>query len=58
MGFGWNFYGFFLFAIAWIVLYFAWARYAARRDRRPEAGRANQRAERKRAGVDNLKGDC
>lgn len=24
MGFGWNFYGFFLVAVLWIVLYFAW----------------------------------
>jgi hypothetical protein len=33
-GFGWNFYGFFLFAIAWIVGYFLWARSAATRDDR------------------------
>jgi hypothetical protein len=31
-GFGWNFYGFFLFCIAWIAAYFWWARAAARRD--------------------------
>ena len=25
MGFGWSFYGFFLAAAVWLVLYFAWA---------------------------------
>jgi hypothetical protein len=33
-GFGWNFYGFFLFAALWIAGYFAWARWMAARDRR------------------------
>jgi hypothetical protein len=28
-GFGWNFYGFFLFCILWIAGYFLWARHAA-----------------------------
>jgi hypothetical protein len=30
-GFGWSFYGFFVFAIVWIALYFAWARWTDRR---------------------------
>ncbi len=34
-GFGWNFYGFFLFAAAWIAAYFAWARWMARREASP-----------------------
>jgi hypothetical protein len=40
-GFGWSFYGFFLFCIVWIAGYFAWARWMAGRDRerpRPERG--------------------
>jgi len=39
-GFGWNFYGFFLFCFIWIAGYFLWARAAARRDKRlrPERG--------------------
>ncbi len=32
-GFGWNFYGFFVFAAAFIATYFAWARWMQRRDR-------------------------
>jgi hypothetical protein len=32
VGFGWNFYGFFLFCGVWIAGYFLWARAAARRD--------------------------
>ncbi len=32
-GFGWNFYGFFVFAVAFIAVYFAWARRMAHRDR-------------------------
>jgi hypothetical protein len=28
-GFGWNFYGFFFFSIAWIAGYFYWARRVA-----------------------------
>jgi len=34
MGFGWSFYGFFLSAAGWMVLYFIWALAAAARDRR------------------------
>lgn len=30
-GFGWNFYGFFVFAVVWIAAYFAWARWMNRR---------------------------
>ena len=37
-GFGWNFYGFFLFCFIWIAGYFLWAR-------------ARQRAERERGVV-------
>jgi hypothetical protein len=33
MGFGWSFYGFFIGALAWLVLYFVWAFGAAARDR-------------------------
>jgi hypothetical protein len=33
MGFGWSFYGFFAAAGLWLVAYFAWARWAERRDR-------------------------
>lgn len=33
MGFGWSFYGFFLAASAWLLVYFVWAWRAARRDR-------------------------
>jgi hypothetical protein len=33
-GFGWTFYGFFLFCVVWIVGYFAWARWMAGRDRK------------------------
>ncbi len=33
MGFHWNFYGYFLYAIVWIVLYFAWAVYMDRKER-------------------------
>jgi hypothetical protein len=32
-GFGWNFYGFFLAAGAWLVCYFLWAWRAASRER-------------------------
>ncbi len=41
-GFGWSFYGFFVFAVVWIAAYFAWAAWMNRRPgaggRRPEAG--------------------
>ena len=37
MGFGWSFYGFFVAAVAWMVLYFLWA---ARRPARRRARRA------------------
>ena len=33
MGFGWSFYGFFVAAAVWLVLYFVWAFEAAARDR-------------------------
>jgi heme/copper-type cytochrome/quinol oxidase subunit 2 len=33
MGFGWSFYGFFIAAVVWLLLYFAWAFRAAARDR-------------------------
>ena len=33
-GFGWTFYGFFLFCIVWIAGYFAWARWMAAREAR------------------------
>jgi hypothetical protein len=33
MGFGWSFYGFFVAAGAWLVVYFLWAWRAAVRDR-------------------------
>ena len=33
MGFGWGFYGFFVAALAWLVVYFLWAWRAAARDR-------------------------
>ncbi len=37
MGFGWSFYGFFLAAALWLLVYFVWASRAAARDR--ERGR-------------------
>ncbi len=30
-GFGWNFYGYFVFAVVWIAGYFLWALWMARR---------------------------
>lgn len=33
MGFGWSFYGFFVAAGAWLIVYFTWAWLAAQRDR-------------------------
>lgn len=41
-GFGWNFYGFFLFAIAWVALYFMWARWMARRAARTANGSSHE----------------
>jgi hypothetical protein len=44
-GFGWSFYGFFIAAAVWMVVYFIWAFAAARVDKpqglspQPEAGR-------------------
>jgi hypothetical protein len=38
-GFGWSFYGFFLFAVAWIAVYFAWVCWTSRE--RPGAGNQN-----------------
>jgi hypothetical protein len=40
-GFGWNFYGFFIFCFVWIAGYFLWARSRQRAERerpRPERG--------------------
>ncbi len=33
-GFGWNFYGYFIYAAIWIVGYFILAGYLSRRDRK------------------------
>ncbi|MGH9315189.1 MAG: hypothetical protein ACRD1S_18545 [Vicinamibacterales bacterium] len=46
-GFGWNFYGFFLFCIVWIGAYFVWAGSMARREERlrPERGGGADRGE-------------
>jgi hypothetical protein len=33
-GFGWSFYGFFVFCVAFIAAYFAWARCMAARDQK------------------------
>jgi hypothetical protein len=41
-GFGWNFYGFFLFAAAWVAAYFAWARAMATRDAAREGARRDR----------------
>lgn len=32
MGFGWNFYGFFLVAALWVLTYFVWARWQNRKE--------------------------
>jgi hypothetical protein len=37
VGFGWSFYGFFLAAAVWMLLYFLGAWRAAARDRNPRA---------------------
>lgn len=42
-GFGWNFYGFFVFAAGFIALYFLWARHMAGRDRNGRAPRGDRR---------------
>ena len=34
MGFGLNFYGFFVFAAFWVCLYFVWAFFVNRREKR------------------------
>jgi hypothetical protein len=34
MGFGWSFYGFFIAAAVWMIVYFLWAWRAAARDER------------------------
>jgi hypothetical protein len=39
VGFGWNFYGFFIAAVVWLAVYFLWAWRAAERDRARERGR-------------------
>lgn len=31
-GFGWNFYGFFIAAAAWLGLYFVWAKWVSAKD--------------------------
>jgi membrane protein implicated in regulation of membrane protease activity len=33
-GFGWNFYGFFVFAAVWLVVYFSWARWMTKHERK------------------------
>ncbi len=33
MGFGLNFYGFFLYSIVWVSAYFCWARYRNNKDK-------------------------
>lgn len=35
-GFGWNFYGFFVVAVVWCILYFGWAQWMTRREREEE----------------------
>jgi len=42
-GFGWSFYGFFLFAVSWIAAYFAWAWWVSRE--RPRTGNQNSEPE-------------
>ena len=37
MGFGWSFYGFFIAAGVWLILYFVWAFKAAAGERRRSA---------------------
>lgn len=37
MGFGWLFYGYFLYAPVWILLYFFWARYVTAKERLRQA---------------------
>lgn len=34
MGFGWNFYGFFLFSALWVCSYFLWAFYMNAEEKR------------------------
>jgi len=41
-GFGWSFYGFFLFAAVWIAAYFAWARWMEKRERTEQLTRNQQ----------------
>jgi hypothetical protein len=38
-GFGWNFWGFPIFAVVFIAAYFSWARWMARRDAARTASR-------------------
>jgi membrane protein implicated in regulation of membrane protease activity len=42
-GFGWSFYGFFLFAVVWIAAYFAWARWMEKRETNTERTRNGHR---------------
>ncbi len=34
IGFGWNFYGFFLFAALWVCAYFLWIFYINKKEKR------------------------
>lgn len=34
MGFGWSFYGFFLYSAFWVCGYFIWATYTNRKEKR------------------------
>jgi hypothetical protein len=43
IGFGWNFYGFFVFAAVWIAAYFLWAYRMARIDSANRESRATRR---------------
>lgn len=38
VGFGWEFYGFFVAAVVWLAVYFLWAWRAAARDRASHGG--------------------
>jgi hypothetical protein len=33
-GFGWNFYAYFVVAVAWVMVYFCWARWMTERERK------------------------
>lgn len=38
MGFGWNFYGFFLVAAVWVLAYYVWAHWQNREETRDADG--------------------